>query len=220
MHDKSFVIALLISTGIHSIFIAPWPDLEFQKMKKPETEIEVTYFKMTKLPEKIEVRQDVEKIVPSKEEVPQPLKKEPREKPKTPEKIEVQKTKEPAPEPISIAKPALPRRRSIRMESTPNLEDNISYLSYSQLVREKIRDYLYRNYKDFMGEGEVAVTFILTSNGTLKDVAILEGLSDSSRPLQNATLKSIKQASPFRAFPKELDLAQISFKITISFKSY
>ena len=209
MLDKPLKIALLISFGIHSAVLAPWSDLKFQKLKKPKTQIEVTYFEITEEPE-VEISEKIEKIVPPKKTV----KKEP------PEKEEIIEKKTPQPkiqieEKIVLEQKAI-SRRAIRLESTPDLEDNISYLSYSQLIRERIRQYLFRNYTESMGSGDVTASFVLRSNGALAGLRVI---SFPNARLRDLSARSIRQSSPFKPFPKELDLEEISFKITVSFKA-
>lgn len=212
MFDKPLKIALLVSLGMHSAIIAPWPNINLNLPKKPDTQIEVTYFKAEKLPEEAEVSQEKEKIEPP----PKPAEVQEKEEPKPVERPAARE------EPV-VAKKTIPvtpvPQKSIQMTSTPNLEGNISYLSYSQIVREEIRKHLYRNYREYMGKGDIALNFVLRSSGELAGVQVLKDTGAANRRLGELCLASIRQAAPFRPFPKELDLPEIAFTITISFKS-
>ena len=95
--------------------------------------------------------------------------------------------------------------------------NNPSYISYYQLVREKIRRSAYQNYIR-TETGETYVSFIISREGSLEDVHVVEGRSTPSDYLQNTALKSIKESSPFPAFPKDLDYPRLSFNVVISFE--
>jgi TonB family protein len=95
--------------------------------------------------------------------------------------------------------------------------NNPSYISYYQIVREKIRRSAYQNYTH-NETGEVYISFIITNDGYIKDVRLAEEKTMANDYLKNIALRSIKDASPFPNFPKELDYPQLSFNIIISFE--
>ncbi|MFH0918046.1 MAG: TonB family protein [Candidatus Omnitrophota bacterium] len=95
--------------------------------------------------------------------------------------------------------------------------DNPSYISYYQIVREKIRRSAYQNYTH-NDTGEVYVSFIISNDGLIKDVRLVEEKTTVNDYLKNIALRSIRDASPFPNFPKELDYPQLSFNIIISFE--
>jgi TonB family protein len=95
--------------------------------------------------------------------------------------------------------------------------DNPSYISYYQIVREKIRRSAYQNYTH-NETGEVYVSFIISNDGYLKDVHLVEEKTTVNDYLKDIALRSIRDASPFPNFPKELDYPQLSFNIIISFE--
>lgn len=221
MFDKSFKVALLISLSMHSVALAPWSAINITQQKKPQTDIEVTYFHIEKtLKPKIK-KETFKTMVPAKKavklEVEKITKKEP---PAAKEEVPVKKAlpvKEIQSEKISeIARKTI-SKKEIKLKSTPELEGNISYLSYSQLIREKIKQRLYRNYRESMGRGEIAVNFVLRSNGTLKALEVIKNRSTSNNNLHNLCIESIKRTSPFKPFPKELNFKEIAFTITVSF---
>ena len=95
--------------------------------------------------------------------------------------------------------------------------ENPIYISYYQIVREKIRRSAYQNYIS-NEKGEVYISFIIANDGLLKDVHLAEERSSANLYLKDTALRSIQDASPFPSFPKELDYPQLSFNIIISFE--
>jgi TonB family protein len=95
--------------------------------------------------------------------------------------------------------------------------DNPSYISYYQIVREKIRRSAYQNYLH-NETGEVYISFIISNDGYIKDVRLIEEKTSANDYLKNVALRSVRDASPFPNFPKELDYPQLSFNIIISFE--
>ena len=96
--------------------------------------------------------------------------------------------------------------------------DNPSYITYYQIVREKIRRSAYQNYTH-NDTGEVYISFIISNDGFVQDVRIIEEKTTTNNYLESVALRSVKNASPFPNFPKELDYTQLSFNIIISFET-
>ncbi|MFC1658344.1 energy transducer TonB [Candidatus Omnitrophota bacterium] len=103
----------------------------------------------------------------------------------------------------------------------PVLEDekmsNPVYLNYYQMIRERIRRAAYHNYTSLIN-GEVFLSFIITCEGGLKNTRVDEAKSTPYPYLKEIARKSIYDASPFPAFPKELDYPELSFNVIISFE--
>lgn len=95
--------------------------------------------------------------------------------------------------------------------------NNPSYVSYYQIVREKIKRAAYQVYTK-QETGEVYITFMISNDGYLKDVRLVEEKSQAAVYLKAIALKSVKDASPFPNFPKDLDYPQLSFNVVISFE--
>ena len=95
--------------------------------------------------------------------------------------------------------------------------DNPSYINYYQIVREKIRRSAYQNYIH-NETGEVYISFIISNDGLIKGVRLVEERSSANDYLKSIALRSVNDASPFPNFPKELDYPQLSFNIIISFE--
>ena len=126
--------------------------------------------------------------------------------------------------PPDFAKPtfARPDFMAIKKKITlPAIEmakiDNPGYISYYQIVREKIRRSAYQNYTR-NETGEVYISFIISNDGLIKGVRLAEERSSANDYLKSIALRSVNDASPFPNFPKELDYPQLSFNIIISFE--
>jgi len=94
---------------------------------------------------------------------------------------------------------------------------NPSYITYYQIVREKIRRSAYQNYTH-NETGEVYVSFIISNDGLIRNARLVEEKTTANDYLKDIALKSVREASPFPNFPKELDYQQLSFNIIISFQ--
>lgn len=95
--------------------------------------------------------------------------------------------------------------------------DNPSYINYYQIVREKIRRSAYQNYSR-NETGEAYLSFIISNDGYIKNVRLVDERTTAGDYLKDIALRSVKDASPFPNFPKELDYPQLSFNIIISFE--
>ena len=90
------------------------------------------------------------------------------------------------------------------------------YLDYANKIRPKIKDRVnsYINRPDIEG-GKVYLTFVLLNNGTLKEIKIIDEKTKSNNFLKTVGLKSVKESSPFPAFPKDFNYPEISFGVEI-----
>ena len=95
-----------------------------------------------------------------------------------------------------------------------------TYIGYYRSVRERIRYYADRNYirEGSTGEGEVFISFTVTSKGELLQVAVIEKRSIEDPLLRNIAINSVRDASPFPAFPQGMNQYQITFNVVISFE--
>jgi TonB family protein len=92
-----------------------------------------------------------------------------------------------------------------------------SYISYFQLTRERVKRILYQRYT-YTEEGEVYLSFIVANDGSIRDVRVNEERSSSSPYLREIAIASVKEASPFPAFPKDLEYPELSFNVIVSFE--
>lgn len=97
--------------------------------------------------------------------------------------------------------------------------DNPSYIRYYQLVREQIKRSAYRAYAG-RERGQMALTFVLRSDGALDGIWIDEPKSSRSDYLRSIAVRSIREAAPFPRFSEELSgFSQLSFNVSITFES-
>lgn len=96
---------------------------------------------------------------------------------------------------------------------------NPQYLSYNDRIRQKIkqRAYHYVNDPDFE-KGEVYLTFVLLSNGDLKETKVINSKTLANNYLRRVGLKSIEESSPFPPFPKDFNYPELTFNVVISFE--
>ena len=90
-----------------------------------------------------------------------------------------------------------------------------SYFNYYQLIINKIRQFA--NLAQSKGvKGEVELNFRLSSDGTLAGEPQATSSTDAS--LIDCAIQSIKNASPFPAFPQDMGQEDKTFKISLSYE--
>ncbi len=94
---------------------------------------------------------------------------------------------------------------------------NPIYLTYSNAIRNRIRDMVKANYAS-NDIGEVYITFVVTANGELQAIKLIREKTTANEYLENLGLGSVRSSSPFPAFPKELGYPELTFNITIAFR--
>lgn len=96
---------------------------------------------------------------------------------------------------------------------------NPKYLSYTQTIRQRIkqRAYYYADNPGF-ASGEVYLTFVLSSSGTLEGVKIIREKTHSNAYVQNIGTRSIEESAPFPPFPPDLAFPELTFNVVISFE--
>jgi len=77
---------------------------------------------------------------------------------------------------------------------------------------------LKHNYIDNYNDGDIALSFVLNAKGYLMRIDVDTGKSTKNKTLIDVALLSLQEAAPFPPFPKELDVPQLPFGVTISFK--
>jgi len=219
--DRVFQIALALSLITHSAIFLNYPVFKLPRLLKKPVKMEVVYLKnppqlpdvkqfsksdsIMKLPDKTRTQtKNLQIPISNKDGILRSS------KPLTPQPIFIK--------PAVIKLDVIPIKKKI---SLPPIEmnkiNNPSYVSYYQLVREKIRRAAYQIYTH-TETGEVYLAFVILNEGSLKEVRLIEEKSSPNFYLREIAQRSIKDASPFPAFPKELDYPQLSFNVIISFE--
>jgi TonB family protein len=226
--NKSFRIALIISIILHTgIFL---PQIRSLSSENKLKQIELTYLKakeeaLLKLTQPLPKRniQPKEKLLPqlSLSQKAAMLKERSLDSATTRRPISMLLIKEK----VFQNKPQLAKPDVIAVKKkialTPLGLEKIaapSYISYSQITREKIKRCAYQYYAS-QDIGEVRLSFVISSSGNLTDAKIAEEKSTPNAYLKEIAVKSINCASPFPKFSKELDYPELSFTVIISFQA-
>ncbi|MEK7868588.1 MAG: energy transducer TonB [Candidatus Omnitrophota bacterium] len=230
--NKSLQLAVLISIFLHFTIFLSAPYMGVLHEKQPLNPIKVAYFKIEEHPEKL-IDEKPEKLVVQKQESPyhQAL------PPMLPEALpEVRKEdiinpphvkkEEPTVETVGSGSDsrAVIGGKGKKFETVVNDEKDsgkkATYIGYYRLVREKIRYYADKNYikEGSVSEGEVFLSFVVTSKGELLHIMIIDRRSADDSLLRNIAIDSVKDASPFPAFPQGMNQYQITFNVVISFE--
>lgn len=223
--ERIFRLTFFISLGVHVVILAQNPNLNPFTHRNKDLVIEVTYIKPQS-----NGNLHLE---------PSLLKKEGAIKPQS--KVDLKKMAPPPflnkedilkiasvmrPNEPSLTKPTVLRsgivitKKKITLPAVDIGADKISnptYISYYEVVREKIRRAAYFNYRH-EEIGEVYLSFMVASDGSLKEIQLVEDRSSANDFLREIALRSVKDSAPFPVFPPGLDHPQLSFNVVISFE--
>ena len=221
--QKILTVTLIISIVVHSLFLLNVSSLRLFRAQKILKPVDIVYFK-PKVEKKTEKPQDKknvrelksikqEKLVDSKVL----LKKDSGGSPliKDMNKLGLGATKL-AQKPAQMDRMPVERRISVPPIKSEKINNPI-YLNYYQSVRMRIKEQAYRNYTDYTS-GEVYLTFVLLSDGSLKQLKLIEEKTNANSSLRTVGLKSIKESNPFPPFPADLRYPELSFNVVISFE--
>jgi hypothetical protein len=229
--DRAFQFTLLISTALHLVVLFQSNSLSnsaSQNNKKKEALLEISYLKLlendiTPAKEsglKLEIPPSLPSRIAAAKKAPPPF-------------IDRENTFKEKNNPLfaqkSLFAPSFLKKPEVKPDiiavkkriSLPHVDidkiNNPLYLSYYQIIREKIRRCAYQNYT-IADTGEIYISFIVSSMGYLEETRLVEEKSSPNIYLRDIALKSIKDASPFPKFPPELNYSQLSFNVIISFE--
>jgi outer membrane biosynthesis protein TonB len=218
--DSIFMLALAASLLIHAITLSFFAMSQAHARPKPFKKLEVVYQAVPVQKEMPRRAQEVRPLQEQKEEAtPDILTK----KDAGPQSFMKDLMKAPSQYKIAGKQPTKLNMDVKRQVAVPLLESekimNPRYLNYNERIREKIRNraYFYVETPDFK-VGEVYLTFVLLSDGSLKEVKIIDEKSHADDYLRNIGLRSIKESAPFPAFPSDLKYPELTFNVIISFE--
>lgn len=237
MYDtKSLQLAVLISIFLHFTIFLSAPYIGVLPEKEAFKPIKVAYFK----PEELKEKELPKKLVggkPSKRELFPPVSPEalpevrkedivnpPLEDMPFAKPLEAKKEEPTVETIISGSSGGIMQGKGKKFEAVINEEkDSIkkaAYIGYYRLVREKIRYYADRNYikEKSASQGEVFLSFVVTSKGELLHIMIMDNRSAKDLLLRDIAINSVRDASPFPAFPQGMKQYQITFNVIISFE--
>ena len=232
--DRLFRNALVISLAIHVVILLQGSRLNFllPSRKEKTRNIEVHYVKTAKEMQKILTKKPAEggsgRGLEPFLKLPERVALKPAQLPPQVNKEEIFKNnKDWAPQKNISLNPVnpvfvKPEIAAVKTKITLALSEvdkssSPSYVAHSQIVREKIKRSLYQNYSR-IETGQVYLSFVLSRDGYLRQVKLVEGKSSPNPYLREIAMRSIQDAAPFPNFPKELDYDQLSFNVVISFE--
>ncbi len=224
LSNRTLQIAFMVSFATHVVIVAQNPGYLFFSPQGKTQKIEVNYVKAAKIKDQGQKRAGNLRSEPALD-LSSRITMEKRNPPPFIDREAISKANMRAiHKEISFDKPELikPDIIAIKKKITLPAVDldkigNPSYISYYQVVREKIRRAAFQNYNR-NETGEVYITFIISNAGYLKEVRLVEEKTQAPDYLKDIALTSVKNASPFPNFPKELDYSQLSFNVVISFE--
>lgn len=222
--NRTLQIALFISFATHAVIVAQNPGYLFFSPQGKTGKIEVSYIKLpadkpqgagkTTAPRNEPLLDLSSKISMNKRNPPPFIDREAFSK----ANMQAIHRELPFDKPALIKPDIIAIKKKITL---PQLDlgkiGNPSYISYYQVVREKIRRAAYQNYNR-NETGEVYLTFVISNAGYLKEVRLVEEKTQAADYLKEIALTSVRNASPFPSFPKELDYSQLTFNVVISFE--
>lgn len=220
--ERIFQFTFLASLIIHGAILFQNPSPLSSSLHKKEYKLEVTYVKAPEKPlspdkpsESKEVFLKIAPKINAAKEAPPPF---------IDRESIFKKTAKIISAGSAFAKPIFAKTDIIAIKkkiTLPALEtdkiNNPSYMSYYQLVREKIRRCAYQNYMR-TETGEAYISFIIANNGSLSEARFVPEKSSFNPYLKEIALRSVRDAAPFPGFPQELDYPQLSFNVVISFE--
>ncbi|MCK4518564.1 MAG: TonB family protein [Candidatus Omnitrophica bacterium] len=203
-NDKTFIIALIISFISHGFLF--FPGNSFSLTKKM-TQVETTYIP--------QIERSRKKTIDAYSKPARKFVKKVSSKTSNYKKVKVKPAVKAEKKKTKLQQTA--KEEKAITTAKVNFSKKEEYPDYHQLLKAKIKNYIV--YPGLISQGEVHLSFTLTSDGQLKIIRIDEKKSSSNVLLRMAALDSIKKANPFPPFPKNLKQKEATFNVTISFKN-
>ena len=215
--ENSFKLAIGISLLVHSILFLSLPKFAGHRLNRTLKKLEVTYYKMQLLSAAMqtgrppEMRRTYKDSISMLKKDLQPVQATLKDSSHFFKPVEMEPKK-----PLTIQQFLAQKKISVPPVKSEKMKNPV-YNNYYQVVREKIRHRAYNNYSRYE-TGEVYLTFVVASDGNLQEAKLVQEKSRAAAYLQDIALKSIRDASPFPAFPSNLQLPELSFNVVISFE--
>jgi TonB family protein len=204
--DKTLAIALIVSFAGHSFLFVPSGSLGmFDRIKEP-TSIKVTYL----APETTNSKKAADSYTKPKEVATQTNKLV------NHSEIEENKINSKNTENNS-AETNLAALETPKTKTDIDIKKSNANPDYQQLLKAKLKNY--GVCPSSSNQGQVNLSFTLSSDGNLKMIKIIENISSNDHQLRLAAIECIKQANPFPPFPENLKMQEATFNVTISFMS-
>lgn len=217
LYEHAFKFTLITSLLIHGLLLYQLPQFKQFIQDKPLRDIRVNYYKIQSLKLKREDSNLSLVKMPAKDNLLL-VKKENPPPQMSQDAISIfKKIQLPQNNQASI-KQLHPQKKIVMPEVKSDTKiKNPKYNSYSQAVRGKIRRCAYENYTRHE-TGEVYLVFVVLKDGSLKEAKVIDDKTKALSYLKEIALRSVKDAAPYPAFPKELSYPELSFNVIISFE--
>ncbi len=216
-YENTFKVSFVASILIHGFLLYQLPHLDTSRLNKSLQEIEVTYYKFQML----KLKSEDTKVTLAKNIIkrsPMLIKKDNLPSPASRDAASFFKRFQMAQKNQAFIKQLHPQKRiSVPELKSENKIKNPKYNNYYQTVRDKIRRRAYDNYLRYE-TGEVYLVFVVLRDGSLKDARIVEEKTRAVDYLKEVAIGSVKEASPYPAFPEGLSYPELSFNVIISFE--
>ncbi|MBU2541169.1 MAG: energy transducer TonB [Candidatus Omnitrophica bacterium] len=221
--SAQFKVIILISIFIHAVFLLELPRFKIIPPKKSLTNLEVTYkiLKLEnalnkKLKQNVNQREDLSKLKKNRLLLKAGDMSSP---PAFSQKADLLSTGK-----VIVRNVQLPTRKEkspieivkLPVVSSPFMS-NPAYLSYYQIIREKIKNVAHLN-NTLVNEGEVYLSFVVDSSGQLITAKVVNEKSTNNQELQYMAHSFLEKAAPFPVFPPKLKHQQLSFNVIIEFR--
>jgi outer membrane biosynthesis protein TonB len=210
--DKTLRISLLISAVFHTVIFLPLlSSFKAPPVKNDSPVIKVTYVQ----PKRTSIVKKRATPPPPPKKVEYRVKQHAIPKPGVTKAVKVEKKLVGLP-----AEPAKSGAQYAKIEIPPELpkEKESLYLDYYRSIREEISRFTLENYSRYIACGEVCLYFVLSADGRLQEIRVVEERSSPNRLLKDVARKSVQQAAPFLSFPEGLTQEQLSFNVIIAFE--
>ena len=119
-------------------------------------------------------------------------------------------------QPAMLSELHIKRKVSVPVLKSEKINNPV-YQNYYEAVRNIIKKRAYTNYSK-LDTGEVYLTFVILSDGTVKQVQLVEEKTSAGDYLKDISLKSVEESNPFPSFPQDLTYPELSFNVAISFE--
>ena len=219
MENNIFKISLILSLVAHIAFFAKLSYSNIHYLNKPIKKVEVVYQQMKTPFDQTEIQaEEIDELEKKPAKRIKVLKEE-----KAPgssiikdlSKL-VESFKMPQKQHPDVVKDHVKRRVTVPPLKSENMASPM-YLNYYQVVRSKIERYAQEKYNKF-DVGEVYLTFIISADGRLRDLKLIEDRTSASSYIKKISVQSIQEADPFPPFPQDLKYPELSFNVVIYFE--
>ena len=219
--QQTLLNAVAASVVAHGMLFLPWPQWDVAPRQEPaRATLAVTY--VESLLKRADAQPPIEEMDTAPVETTTVAVKVAAAEPWVEPRLEQGPDGLPEADPI----PALPDRTGrepVAAFRTPppipaHLRSNPSYMSYYQVVRDRIRRIANRNRPRPFEPGDVGLWFVVAANGELQDIGGLALRGGAHARLQRVAETAVRQAAPFPPFPPTLPQRAIPFHVVISFE--